>query len=283
MRHAVLFVIVALCQAAPGDEPPAYREITLRPPEWRLFVPVGVGPREAKVDLLVHFHGHPPTVMRNVAQAGVDAVVVTVNYPGLSSVYRRPFSDPALFGSLLEAARGALQRDAQFAGLSEFDSIAVSSFSAGFGAVRELLRQPHKDRINGVLAADSMYASTAADGTPEDTQMAPYIAYAERAARGEVAFVLTHTEVPTPGYESTRETADELLERLDLAPTTVDLRGRGPLRFTRRAERGRFELWGTPGTTGEEHMAHLRHMSQWLGSLPLRASSHRAGADAASR
>ena len=136
--------------------------------------------------------------------------------------------------------------------------------------MREILKSPqYVAAIDGVLAADSLYASTAADGTPEDEQMAPYRRLADLAAAGKKTFILTHTEVPTPTYESTRDTADDLLEHLGLEATAIDRAGRGPLRYTRSASRGRFTLWGCPGETGEEHMNHLRYLAEWLDELPL--------------
>ena len=60
----------------------------------------------------------------------------------------------------------------------------MSSFSAGYGAVREILKTgSYRDRVDGVLAADSLYASTAADGTPLDAQMAAHYIEAALADR----------------------------------------------------------------------------------------------------
>lgn len=260
-----------LLLAGVAEAKPSGETLTLSRPAWRLDVPAEYEPRpDGAYDLLVHFHGDPPTVLRNVAASRLNTIVVTANYNGLSSAYRRPFEDPELFQTLLDDVEATLRADARFGPTAARDRLAVSSFSAGYGAVREILKQPqYVEAIDGVLAADSLYASTAADGTPEDEQMAPYKRFADLAAAGEKTFLLTHTEVPTPTYESTRDTADELLAHLGLEATAIDLQGRGPLRFTRTAARGRFALWGSPGETGEAHMDHLRHVAEWLDALPL--------------
>lgn len=270
-RIAPLLLVISFFLIIETLAEPADSSVALSRPAWRLFVPTGYEPRpEGAYDLLVHFHGDPATVLRNVEAARLNAIVVTVNYNGLSSVYRRPFEDVVLFQTLLDDVEATLRVDERFGPGAARDRLAVSSFSAGYGAVREILKSPqYVEAIDGVLAADSLYASTAADGTPEDEQMAPYKRFADLAAAGEKTFVLTHTEVPTPTYESTRDTADELLEHLNLEATPIDRQGRGPLRFTRTATRGRFTLWGSPGDTGEAHMDHLRHLAEWLNALPL--------------
>lgn len=266
----------AACLPCSGDAPPG-RELPMGRPEWRLYLPAACAPRpEGIADLLVHFHGDPETVWRNAEEARLAAPVVTVNYPGLSSAYSTPFSDPKLFGALLDDALGRLRSDGSLGTEPRWGRLAVSSFSAGYGAVRELLKHPgYIEQIDGLLAADSLYASTGAGGGPLDEQMEGYRAFAARAARGEKTFVLTHTEVRTPTYESTRETADDLLASLGLRASAVSLRGRGSLVFARRAERGGFSLWGSPGDTGEAHLEHLRRMAEWLDDLPIERAPDR--------
>ncbi|QDT67373.1 hypothetical protein MalM25_02700 [Planctomycetes bacterium MalM25] len=271
MRTASSLLVVGFLFTSGALAEPNGSVFTMSRPAWRLHVPAGYEPRpEGAYDLLVHFHGDPATVQRNVAASRLNAVVVTANYNGLSSAYRRPFEEAGLFQTLLDDVAATLRTYPRFGPKATRDRLAVSSFSAGYGAVREILKQPrYVEAIDGVLAADSLYASTAADGTPEDEQMAPYKRFADLAAAGEKTFLLTHTEVPTPTYESTRDTADELLAHLGIEATAVDQKGRGPLRFTRTATRGRFILWGCPGETGDEHMDHFRYLAEWLDALPL--------------
>lgn len=270
---AILALFVALTSVASAQLPAASgRSFGLSQPQWKLFVPETYEPRpDGAIDLLVHFHGDPQTVWNNAAHARLNAVIVTANYNGLSSVYSKPFSDPALFQTLLDDALAKLRTLPEFGEAAHWDHLVVSSFSAGYGAVREILKQPHyRGAIDGILAADSLYASTdEEDGTPIDEQMADYKTFADMAARGEKTFIFTHSAVVTPSYESTRETGDELMEHLGLEPREIDQPGLGTLRFTRTASRGGFTLWDATGDTGDDHMAHLRYMAEWLDDLPL--------------
>ena len=266
---AVLFLAAS---ASAGELPVASgRQIAMSQPQWKLFIPDSYSPRAGgKVDLLVHFHGVPQTVWNNVEQAQLNAVVVTANYNGLSSAYRVPFSDPALFQSLLDDALVKLKTQTDFGTTTNWDQLGVSSFSAGYGAVREIIKSPgYRNAIDGLLAADSLYASTASDGTPVDSQMVDYKAFADLAAAEEKTFIFSHTKVLTHTYENTAETGDELLAHLSLAPTSINETGLGPLTFYRKASKGNFALWGSPGATGDDHLNHLRYMAQWLDDLPL--------------
>lgn len=271
-RGLACLIAVLVASAASAQLTQATGEAhQLSQPQWKLFVPVGYEHRsDGAVDLLIHFHGDPPTVWNNAAQAKLNAVIVTANYNGLSGVFSKPFSDPQLFQTLLDDALAKLREQPDFDDAS-WDKIAVTSFSAGYGAVREILKQPqYRDTIYGILAGDSLYASTdVADGTPVDEQMADYKTYADMAAKGEKTFIFTHSDVVTPTYESTRETGDELLAHLGLTPTEIDQPGLGTLRFIRMAKRGGFTLWGAAGDKGDDHMAHLRYMAEWLDDLPL--------------
>jgi hypothetical protein len=88
--------------------------------------------------------------------------------------------------------------------------LVLVTFSAGYGLARELLRDADPG-IAALVLLDSLHAATEADGTPLDSQMAPFVAFAQRAQRGEVALWVGHSDVPTVGYESTTETAAELV------------------------------------------------------------------------
>ncbi|TWT47632.1 hypothetical protein [Botrimarina hoheduenensis] len=247
------------------------RQLALQQSAWRLFIPTGVTPRaDGTVDLLVHFHGESQTVWNNAAYAKLNAAIVTVNYNGLSSAYSTPFAQASLFQTLLNSAASTLAAQPDFGVGTSWGQLAVSSFSAGYGAVRQILASPtYRNQIDSLLAADSLYATTASDGTALDSQMAGYKAFADLAATGQKRFVFSHSQVPTYTYESTAETGDELLAHLGLATAPTSQTGLGDLRFYRTTSRQGFSLWGALGTSGDSHLSHLRYMGEWLDELGL--------------
>jgi hypothetical protein len=275
-RSAILWTALAVAAVASveskGQLPAATgRQLAMQRPEWKLFLPASYEHRPGAVaDVLVHFHGHPQTVWNNAAYARLNAVVVTVNYNGLSSAYSTPFAGGGSFRTLLDDALARLREQPDFPDDLRWGNVAVSSFSAGYGAVREVLKQQaFRDEIDALVLADSLYASTDTDGTPVDSQLADFINFARLAAEGKKTFVFTHSLVPTNGYERTEECGDEMLARLGLATAPIDAQGLGSLAFYRHAERGGFDFWGARGATGDAHMAHLRYLGEFLQDLPL--------------
>ena len=232
------------------------------------------GPARAKPDLLLHFHGGAPTAVKNLTQSGVDAVLVTVNFNGLSKAYSGPFSEnPRLFQEVLDRAMGELKAAGAATADAEWGTICVSSFSAGYGAVREILKNPeYFKRIDALHCADTIYAGL----VPGEEQrrvdpgnMRDYRRFAELAVAGKKTFVLTHCEIKTP-YASTVETADDLLAHVGMKREAAEEPAADdayPL--LSRAQRGKFTVLGYAGADGDAHMHHLRQIGRWWKLLPL--------------
>ncbi len=238
----------------------------------KLFIPDSFDLSAGGVDVLVHFHGNPATVNNNAGYADLNAVIVNVTYSGFSSAYSTPFGDPALFGNVLDGALDVLRAQTDFSASTQWDQLAVSSFSAGYGAVREILKQPtYYDRIDGLLLADSLYAgfTSASDHTPLAYQMVDFKRFALDAANAQKTMIVSHSQVQTYTYANTAETADDLMQHVGVTPFSVNEPGLGTLQFYRKAQIGDFGVWGATGSDAAAHSRHLQYMAQWLGDLPL--------------
>lgn len=220
-------------------------------------------------DLLIHFHGAVDTIRGAMEKSGLEATVVVVNQPGLSAAYAAPFrDDPDLFDRLLaEPLRAA--GDGADAPAPRWRRVTLSCFSAGYGAVREVLRDEHAAaRVDAIVAADSIYAgldeADSADGVRrvEPRDMAAFLAFARAAAAGEKSFLITHSAQPTP-YASTTETADFLLDALGIDREPVAAAADEACPQTSKAGRGRFEVLGFAGASGPAHLFHLRAIDRW--------------------
>ncbi|TWU22608.1 hypothetical protein [Bythopirellula polymerisocia] len=266
-------IVLPLCGGDAAAQLPvaAGRQYTLSNSAWKLFIPSTYQQRPGDVaDLLVHFHGDPQTVWNNALYANLNSIVLTVNYSGLSSAYSGPFSNSALFGSILNEALAKVRSQRDFSSTLAWDQLGVSSFSAGYGAVREILKSAtYRNEIDALLAADSLYASTAGDGTPLDSQMVNYKTLASLAQAGSKTFLFSHSQVPTYTYESTMETGDELLQHLGVSASAINESGLGTLDFYRSAQSGNFRLWGALGADGDAHLEHLRYIGEFFAELPL--------------
>jgi len=213
------------------------RSFTLSNAAWKVFIPSTYFQRPGSVaDVLVHFHGDPQTYWNNAQYANLNAILVTVNYSGLSSAYSTPFSNAALFQQVLDEARTRVRQESDIPDNLQWDKLAVSSFSAGYGAVREILKSAtYRNDIDALLAADSLYATTAGDGTPLDSQMADYKTFAGLAKNGTKTFLFSHSQVLTFTYENTQECGDELMQFLGVSASAYSVNGLGTLKFYRSA------------------------------------------------
>jgi hypothetical protein len=285
MKRFARSIMVACLSAGVGSQacgqlPTATgRQWTLSNAAWKLFVPNNYQHRQGDAtDLLVHFHGDPQTYWNNVAYADLNVAVLTVNYSGLSSAYTTPFSNASLFQTIIDEALAKLRAQSDFADDLQWNKVAVSSFSAGYGAVREIMKSStYRSRIDALLAADSLYATTAGDGTPLDSQMVDYKTYASLAKTGSKTFLFSHSQVPTYTYESTQECGDELMQSLGVSASAYNVNGLGTLNFYRHAKTGNFELWGATGSDGDSHLEHLRYVGEFLQHLPIAKRAHFLG------
>ena len=117
--------------------------------EATAYIPAGYRPAQAGViDLVVHLHGAPTAVEPALAKFPGPAVLVEVNRNGLSRVYAEPFRDPKLLTRLID---GVVRAAADGDPAARAGRVVVSSFSAGFGGVREMLKDPgHFARIDAL-------------------------------------------------------------------------------------------------------------------------------------
>jgi hypothetical protein len=124
----------------------------------KLFIGPGVNPNRP-VPLLIHFHGASWLVEQHVARYLPRVALITVNLGAGSSAYRKPFEPRETFQNLLsEAAEGLGSKRG-------WSSITLSGFSAGYGAVREILRRPeYFALVDNVLLLDGMHASYSPEG-----------------------------------------------------------------------------------------------------------------------
>ena len=230
-------------------------------------------------NLLIHFHGSPKTLKTALSRAELEVVLAVVNFSGLSSAYSKPFeADRALFGKILRLASQTVA-DAQQIAQSEsrggevvgrWDHVYVSSFSAGYGAVREILKTKSQfDRVDAIVAADSIYAGLEkqADRRVSALNMRDFLRFAKLATEYKKSFLISHSQQETP-YASTTETANYLLRSLGIARKPVRHLHHQAMQQGSRAEAGRFMVLGFDGKSGEDHLQHLRHIDLlWRESL----------------
>ena len=236
-----------------------------------LYVGPGVD-LEKPVPLVVHFHGAPWLIEQHIANHLPKAVLVTVQLGAGSSAYGRPFADGNLFSELIVEAE-------RIAGAKRgWSTITLTAFSAGYGAVRSILRNSaHFERVNGVLLLDGIHAGYEPERMPSSVggavsrrDLDVYIEFAREAARGRKYFVITHSQIHPGSYASTTESTNELLRELGLQRKMSAEAGPMGMRQLTKAEKGRFRVFGYAGETAADHVDHIHAMPHWFGLLGVR-------------
>ncbi len=237
----------------------AWRNLSTREgaPPARVLVPAGRAVRpDGSFRLLIHLHGAEP-VRKQLAQEGFDLVIAALDAGVGSHAYERAFTPgPATFDRLVEA----VEREVAAAnGLpaAHAETVVISSWSAGYGAIGPILTRPDR-RLEAIVLLDSLYAGyLAGKRTVEHGQIPLFLEVARQARSSATAFYLTHTAIGTPGYASTGEVASYLLAELGVKATPVDSDPREAHALTRMFEEGRLVIRGYAGADRDAHCAQL--------------------------
>jgi hypothetical protein len=237
-----------------------------------LFVPEGAG-GDGPVPVFLHFHG--PAWIAEQAAVGVKAAAIAVNLGTGSGVYRKAFAEPRLLTDLLKEAETK-------AGV-KFGPVGLTAWSAGYGAVREILRSPDAaDRVAFVVLLDALHAGyVGGKPGPRESQLVeadlePFVRYARAAAEGKCRMVVTHTEVFPGTFASTTETADHLLRQLDLRREPVLKWGPMKTQQLGEAVRGEFRLAAFAGNSAPDHVDQLHALPEvikWAWPAPRSGST----------
>jgi len=223
-----------------------------------VFLPRGFHLDEGAFDVIVHFHGAPTVLEDALEAAGLHAALLTVNLGIGSGPYEDTYADTGALGRAVAAVALVVERTTSAA--PHVRRIALSSFSAGYGAVSRILSSERASAgVDAVLLSDGLHAgfTSAKAHTLDDRKMAPFVRFASDAARGEKLMGITHSAIETYDYASTTETAAYLLHEVRLEPTAGRSVGARGMIMTSVADRGGLHVRGFAGTTKEAHCDQL--------------------------
>jgi hypothetical protein len=248
-------------------------------PTGKLFVPDYFKPESSEIALVVHFHGAAWLAEENLYKARKNAVLVSVHLGAFSSPYRLRFQNQEAFQNILDSALLVLNKEGIVSN-PKIKFLCITSFSAGYGGVRELLKvQNYYDRIDAILLADGLHCSytDSVARTLDSVQMSGFLRYAKDAAEGKKVFVVTHSQIFPGNYASTTETADYLINGIGAMRTPASgLNERGMFRTSVCEVKG-FRLYGFEGETGPDHLDHF--YGTWLFLKNIAGLSRYIGTD----
>jgi len=235
-----------------------------------LFIPdyFKPSPEINKVNVFVHFHGPMWLSKEHFYCAHPEnSIHINISFQGLSGVYSKPFSDETLFQKILNEA---LEKTKEKVGIKELtvDKIYISSFSAGFGAVREILKKDeYYDKIAALIMADSIYAGYVDEEklrVADAVDMKDFLRFAQESAISKKTMFVSHSYIDTKVYASTVDTANFLIAGIGEKRKKVrEYNSRG-MKLISRCDKWNFFVRGYEGDIAQMHMAHLYAIGEFL-------------------
>jgi hypothetical protein len=226
--------------------------------------------KDGGFDVIVHFHGHE-AVRKEFTPVGNGIVLVGIDEGVGSRVYSDHFLQEKDFMLLLKTVA---KRVAEHHGVPRayVRHLALSSWSAGYGAIREILQQPVGKYVDSVLLLDSLYASFDPPVNKKITEgpLEPFLGFAKQAAAGKRFMFHSHSQVLTPNYANSREVSEWLIGQL--GGKIVPAEGDGPLslKLVEKFDKGKYHSRGFAGRDKPAHCGHLGLLG-WLVAGPLKA------------
>jgi hypothetical protein len=226
-----------------------------------LFIPAKSKLKSA-MPLFIHFHGG--TWLPEVAAAKTgNTAVISIQIGSGSSAYAKPLSDPRVFPRLIAEAEAK-------AGV-KFGPISLTAWSAGYGAIREILKVPESyARVDRVLLIDGLHTGYVG-GKPgplesqiETENLEVFLKFARDAVAGRKQMIITHSEIFPGTFASTTETADWLLGQLGLKRKAVVKWGPMQTQQLGEVRAGKFLLIGYAGNSAPDHVDQLHSLPEYL-------------------
>ncbi len=207
---------------------------------------------EGRFDIMAQFHGADLARLEFV-RGDAPFVFVAVrqgkggSYPELSGAGALP--------AFIRSLERTMRRESP-TGEAHAEHVALSSWSAGFGGIKRILqRSDGLDRLDAVVLLDSLHMSR--DDHVGAARLAPFIAFAQRAARGDAFMFVSYSSIMTDRFASTTESARLLISELGGHPLPVAGDGPGGLELKEAYSRGNFHARGYLGGGKLDHCAHL--------------------------
>jgi len=226
-----------------------------------LFIPEKLQHKHT-AHLLFFFHGGD-WLPQLAASQQHNLAVITIQAGAGSGTYTKLFEDPTRFLKLIAAAESTSHLS--------FTDISIAGWSAGCGALRQILADPAAyARIHRVLCIDGVHAGYTTD-TPDrlnpqlvPENLAPWLAFGREAIAGNKRLIITHSEIFPGSYASTTETADELLRQWNLTPHAIVRWGPMKTQMLSKTSAGGLLVVGFAGNSAPDHIDQLNSLPEYL-------------------
>jgi hypothetical protein len=224
----------------------------------QMILPIrgGIGQR-GEFDAMIHFHGHEP-VRKEWVKVMDGAMLVGIDLGNGSGPYENTFADKSAFKRLLASIEETVAAHTKRK-KAQLRHLGLSAWSAGYGAIQRILEDPAlRQRVDSVVLLDGLHCGYKPDSL-NDLQLAPFIEFARLAAAGKKLMFVSHSSIIPPGYASTTETANFLIDQVGGRPVRARARGGDPmgLELISQYSRGGFHVRGFSGNGKLDHCSQI--------------------------
>lgn len=233
-----------------------------------ILIASNFNPASKKIKLLIHLHGKFSVVQNLVKKTKFNGILLTLHHGQFSSPYKKAFSDTNYFKALINIVREILFKEYNLQiDINGFD-IYLTSFSAGFGGIREILKNENfYQSIKGIILLDGLHTDYVIENNYKKVnpvQMKDFLRFARDAIRFKKYFIITHSEIIPGNYSSTTETADYLIDSTNSERRLAEKLFENDFVQKSYAFNGFFRVFGFYGNQAKDHMQHLYNLDKFL-------------------
>ena len=217
--------------------------------------------KDGGFDLIIHFHGHEP-VRKEFVKTSNGVVLVGIDLGIGSGAYQNGFASPQTFTKLVASVEAEMAKRSGNP-KAHVRKLGLSAWSAGYGAIDQILRQTGGKNVDAVILLDSLHAGYENEHqkTLKTVQLDPFVAFAKRAATGKTFMFMSHSSIIPPGYASTTEVASYVVQKVGGKPAKAKREDVLGLDMIRKYDKSGFHVRGYDGDDKPDHCAHLGLMA----------------------
>ena len=237
----------------------------------QLFVPDYFKPDETQgLEMVIFFHGAAWCSEQQFYDARKNAVLISITVKDYG--YPAVFSNPARLQEIIDETTTTLA--VERVSTAPLSKVCLASFSGGYSAIREILKNPHYEKlVSDIVLADSLYGARAKDNpnAMDAEAMQPFLEYSRRAAAGGASLWFSHLYPPEEQHRgnTTTLTASYLIDGVGAERTPASGKSTRGQRLLYRADLGNFHILGYAGMTTQDHFEHFYALSDLLEQTSL--------------
>lgn len=204
----------------------------------------------------------------------MNRILLCLHLGSLSSPYRIAFSNQNYLDSIIQLLLKILHDSVSQFKSKDYSNLIISSFSAGYGGVREILKsERYYHKIKSIILADGLHTDYILNENKKfinPEQMKDFLRFAKDATKFKKIFIISHSEIFPETYSSTTETADYLLDSTNTNRIFAELNWGNNFIQKSYAINGNLFVYGFYGNDGASHLTHLQNIGLFFRKFNLK-------------